>query len=367
MAFTAVTYTFANSTTSDASQVNQNFTDIINGLSDGTKDISVNAGTFAGNVSISGNSTLGGASSDDVTVTGSLASTINIKTTNSYNIGSSTLGLAGIYFGANSQTVRVVGSGSMSATWTLTLPVSAGTDDYVLKTNGSGVTSWREIKAPTCQIFTSTGAADYTTPSGVKYLMIQVVGGGGGGAGSGTSGYAGGAAGTTGTDSTFKVDGGAAIITGAGGAGAGGISTVKGGAGGSFTIGSPAVDMGSTAGGQGDGALLLGTADGFLLKGAQGGASIFGSGGSGGYGAAGDAGVCKGSGGAGGGYSNNTGGYAGCGGGAGGSAIAIISSPSAAYDIVVGAGGAGGTTGDPNGYNGAAGAPGIVIVREFYQ
>ena len=29
-----------------------------------------------------------------------------------------------------------------AGTWTFTLPDSAGTDTYVLKTNGSGVTSW---------------------------------------------------------------------------------------------------------------------------------------------------------------------------------------------------------------------------------
>lgn len=146
MSAIAVTYTFSNSTVADASQVNQNFTDIINGLSDGTKDISVNAGTFAGNVSISGNTTVGNASSDDLTVTASLASTIPIKTTNSYDIGSSTLGLRALYFGANSQTVNIKGSGSMSATWTLTLPVSGGTSKHVLETDGSGTTSWVPIR-----------------------------------------------------------------------------------------------------------------------------------------------------------------------------------------------------------------------------
>ena len=100
-----VTYTFSNSTTSDATQVNQNFTDVINGISDGTKDLSISALTVAGNASFSGTVTLGNASSDDLTFTGSLASSIPIKTTNTYNIGSSTLGLASVYLGANSQTV----------------------------------------------------------------------------------------------------------------------------------------------------------------------------------------------------------------------------------------------------------------------
>ncbi len=145
MAFIAVTYSFTNATTSDATQVNQNFTDMINGLSDGTKDISVNAGTFAGNVSISGNTTIGNASGDDLTITASLASSIPIKTTNTYDIGTSTIGLRALYFGANSQTVNIKGSASMSATWTFTLPVSAGTSGYFLKTDGAGVSSWTNI------------------------------------------------------------------------------------------------------------------------------------------------------------------------------------------------------------------------------
>lgn len=42
MAAISVTYTFSNSTVADADQVNQNFTDVINGTSDGTKDLTVN-------------------------------------------------------------------------------------------------------------------------------------------------------------------------------------------------------------------------------------------------------------------------------------------------------------------------------------
>lgn len=142
MASITVTYSFSNSTTADATQVNQNFTDIINGTSDGTKDFSINALTCAGNVNINGNTTIGNASSDTITVTASLASSIPIGTTNTYDIGSSTLGLRALYFGANSQTVNIKGSGSMSATWTMTLPVSAGTVNYLLETDGNGVTSW---------------------------------------------------------------------------------------------------------------------------------------------------------------------------------------------------------------------------------
>ena len=55
MAYTSVTWSFSNNTVTDATKVNTNFTDIVNGLSDGTKDINVSAGTFAGAVAVAGN------------------------------------------------------------------------------------------------------------------------------------------------------------------------------------------------------------------------------------------------------------------------------------------------------------------------
>lgn len=51
MAFPAITYTFANSTASDAAQLNQNFSDLLTGITAGTKDINVSAGAFAGIIS----------------------------------------------------------------------------------------------------------------------------------------------------------------------------------------------------------------------------------------------------------------------------------------------------------------------------
>lgn len=141
MAAISVTYTFVNSTTADAAQVNQNFTDIINGTSDGTKDFTINAITAAGTSTLNGNVVLGLSTAKDVTITGSLAASINIKTNNSFDIGSSTLGLASVYLGtAGAFTTRLV-SGA-TASWTMTLPVTAGTNLQVLQTNGSGVTSW---------------------------------------------------------------------------------------------------------------------------------------------------------------------------------------------------------------------------------
>ena len=110
----SVTNTFVNGQSADAGEVNTNFTDVINGTSDGSKDFSVSAltvagvGTFNGNVVLGNGSgdtitvtgtatfaetttftgatvhngavTLGNASGDDITITGSIAASIPIKT-----------------------------------------------------------------------------------------------------------------------------------------------------------------------------------------------------------------------------------------------------------------------------------------------
>src|SRR3990167_10221315 len=52
MANISVTNTFADGTATSAPQVNENFSDIINGLTDGTKDLSVSALTVAGALSV---------------------------------------------------------------------------------------------------------------------------------------------------------------------------------------------------------------------------------------------------------------------------------------------------------------------------
>lgn len=190
MANPNVTYTFSNGTTADASQVDTNFNDLINGAIDGTKDYNINALTCAGTATLNGAVNLGNGSVDDITVTGSLASSIPIKTTASYSIGASTLGLLAVYFGANSQTVNLRGSGSMSATWTMTLPVTAGTVDYALLTDGNGVTSWSNlttslgdaaatrlgIKAYKCDL--SGGANDTAYNGGLKATVSLTAGGG---------------------------------------------------------------------------------------------------------------------------------------------------------------------------------------------
>jgi hypothetical protein len=127
MAAPSYTYTLTNGTTADADQVMQNFNDILNGVSDGTKDLSVSALTVAGTATLNGAVTLGNAAGDDITFTGSMASSLPIKTTNSYDIGSSTLGLRALYFGANSQTINIIANASLGGDYTITLPNATDT------------------------------------------------------------------------------------------------------------------------------------------------------------------------------------------------------------------------------------------------
>jgi hypothetical protein len=128
-----------NGTTADASQVQQNFNDLLNGITDGSKDLSIAALTASGAATLNGHVTLGSASNDDLTFNGSLASTIPIKTTNTYSIGSATLGLAGAYFGTGStQTARIVAAASFAGALTYTLLERAQTFTG-LKTFDGGV------------------------------------------------------------------------------------------------------------------------------------------------------------------------------------------------------------------------------------
>lgn len=137
------TYTPANGGVVDASQLVQNFNDILNGVTDGTKDLSISALTCAGTATLNGNVTLGNATSDDITVTGSLAATLNIKTNNSFNIGSATLGLAGLYLGNGGvgATCKLV-SASHATTRTYTVPDCSAAATFLMGTTvTSGVIS----------------------------------------------------------------------------------------------------------------------------------------------------------------------------------------------------------------------------------
>lgn len=99
MANITVTYTFTNGTTASATEVNTNFTDIINGLSNGSKDISVSLLTVASTATFNGAVVLGNASGDDISMSGRFASDFISKTTNTYDLGSSSLLWKRLYLG----------------------------------------------------------------------------------------------------------------------------------------------------------------------------------------------------------------------------------------------------------------------------
>lgn len=168
----SVTYTFSNTTTADATQVNQNFTDLINGMTDGTKDFSISALTVAGTFTANGNVILGNASGDDLTITASLASSITIKTTNTYDVGSSTVGLRSIYFGnSGAFTTRLMGAAT--ASYTLTLPATVGTIGQALySSDASGTLVFRHHHK-----FTSSKTSNYTATGDETIIPCDSSGG----------------------------------------------------------------------------------------------------------------------------------------------------------------------------------------------
>ncbi len=133
MAAPSYTYSLTNGATADAAQVMQNYNDILNGVTDGTKDLTINAITCNGAASFKGTVALGDAAADDITHTGSLASTIPIKTNNTYDIGSATLGLRKLYLGNGGagSTCDIV-SASHATTREYTIPDCATAANFVM-------------------------------------------------------------------------------------------------------------------------------------------------------------------------------------------------------------------------------------------
>lgn len=200
-------------------------------------------------------------------------------------------------------------------TQTVTFPNATGTVQLVKS-------------SPTMQVFTS-GTGTYTTPAGVKYIKVEMVGGGGGGSQNG-------GAPSNGTNTTF----GTALLT---------ANANNSRAGGSFTINAPAYGFGVTGGRGGERTAWSGATFTLEGPGGIGGSSFFG-GSNLAYGAGGEGAFVSAGGAA----------SSGFGGGAGGYICAYIDSPSATYSYTVGAGGAGAGTG-------ANGVGGVIIVTEYYQ
>lgn len=230
-------------------------------------------------------------------------------------------------------------------------------------TSGTGVASWSgqytanlsAVINPTYQTFTSGSAATYTTPAGVQFIKVRLVGGGGGGSGSGSAGSViGGTGGTT----SF----GTSLLSAVGGSPGNGAAP---GAGGTVSIGTAIgtkFQGGTGSPGQNAGAI------GEITIGGDGAGTTFSGGGTGGAGGGtGGAPVANsGAGGGGGGGAAGVNIVAGGGGGAGGY-IDVIIFPSAGqtFTYTVGAAGSAGGAGT-SGVAGTAGAAGYIEVLEFY-
>lgn len=226
---------------------------------------------------------------------------------------------------------------------------SAG--QYFQSNGGTAAPSYKSFAAMTVQKFTS-GSGTYTTPAGVLYIRVRMVGAGGGGDRGGTTG----GTPTAGGNTTF---GTTLLVSNGGSAGA----TSNGGVGGTTSLGTGPVGI-NIDGAKGQGGLNLSSGS-FSPPGGAGGTSFFGGPGAGSAGANGtSASTNSGSGGAGGAINATATHITGAGGGAGGYVDAIITSPSATYSYAVGGPGSGASGGDFTGGNGAAG---LIIVEEHYQ
>lgn len=214
---------------------------------------------------------------------------------------------------------------------------------------------------PTVQKVTASGTGTYTTPAGVKYIRVRMVGGGGGGSGGGS---ASGGNGGTGGNSYFRVGASPDLLVANGGVG--GTWNGAGGAGGTASLGSGPI--GTALSGSSGGGFNASNGSGGPITGSIGGSTPFGGGGASGvYNSVGQTATTNtGSGGQGGGNGNAPSSNGGSGGGAGGFVDAIIHSPNSTYAYNVGAAGTVGTAGT-SGTAGGAGAVGYLEVTEYYQ
>lgn len=173
MASPSVTWSFTNGTTSDASQVNTNFTDLINALSDSSKDLSIGTVTVAGAATFNGNVALGNAAADDITVSGSLASNVLFKANATYGLGSATAGANYLYLGNGIYTTKLVASNS-GASFTFTLPAAVPSVTGMTMVFDTNATA--SFRYP--DKFTATKTANYTATGDETVILCDPTTGG---------------------------------------------------------------------------------------------------------------------------------------------------------------------------------------------
>lgn len=238
---------------------------------------------------------------------------------------------------------------------------SQKTNSGVSTTGNTYDTTYLSTPLPTMRTLTS--GTTYTTPSGVQWIRVKMVGAGGGGAGSSTTAANNAGTGGAGSATTF----GTSLLTANGGGGGGGAGTEAGGAGGTYTITLPAYGTG-VVGGIGNSGPFNSTLTGVQIQGSgcAGAASPFGGQGSGGAVGGGNGVAAALNSGSGGGSGGNAGvSYSGGGGGAGGFIDAIIPTPAASYSYAIGTAGSVGAAGT-GGFTGGLGGAGYIEVTEYY-
>lgn len=217
------------------------------------------------------------------------------------------------------------------------------------------VTLANSVQSPQVTVYTS-GSGTYTTPTGAKYLTVQMCGGGAGAYGSALG--ATGSSPTAGGNTTF----GTSLLTANGGSIATGFNG-SGGSGGSATISSPAVGM-ALSGGGGNGTFYPNALN-VYIQGPSGGANPFGGVGYSSVTTPGNSAANTGAGGTGGGNPSVAGMNTGASGGAGGYIQALITNPSATYSYAIGAAGSGGSAGT-SGYVGGNGGSGVIYITAYF-
>ncbi len=186
MAAPSVTYTFSNSTTADATQVNTNFTDLVNSLSDGLKDLTVSSLgtatiTVSGAATFNGTVALGNATTDDVTITGYIASDILPKTTGTASLGSATQAWEDIYLDEGA-----TNGGSVYFNAGTTSYLQSSADGATLTVGGfttvstPAVSSSGSFTGTNLLLSGSTPIIRATTSDGADNSTVQLWGGGAG-------------------------------------------------------------------------------------------------------------------------------------------------------------------------------------------
>lgn len=273
-----------------------------------------------------------------ITSPSATAFAVQSGTTGAATLDSGTTGAVNVGTGANAKTVTIGNTTGATA-----VVVKSGTGNITLNnaTVPAGGRSASLLPIPAVTVYITAGSGTYTTPTGAVMLHVRMVGGGGGGCGGGTSTPSA----TTGSSSSF----GSFVAPG----GYGCASTTP------PTSSSCSINtLGSSPSMQYSGSPSSTAA---YLDGGSGGGSLFAGGGGGNTNTGAGISGTLGGGGGGGGTTATSGTIAGSGGNGGAGCETWVTTPSASYSYVIGAGGAGGAAGTSGGAGGAGGSGAIII------